>query len=564
MIYQNVVQKLDAAAGEQMQSQVMDAGRQDYGGLFSPQLGFAGPSHVGNASFLAQLGLCYLLPESQFYGKPEVLKRILLAAAFQKRCQRPSGFIDIPQTNFDSPPDTGFVLQLLGALSKILSLSPEVAGVGEIEQALRPYLISSARAVARGGFHTPNHRWVVSSGLSQVHELHPDPQFAAMIEAYLAEDIDLNDDGEYSERSAGGYNAACNRSLLLIAEALERPRLRDYVRRNLHNMLDLMHADGTIVTSLSRRQDKGRRTVPTPAADGFYYIAQKEDDERIRAGAHALLNRGGDGGFWLAYWFARHPEWRSRPLEPGKMAESFSRHMPASGVWRVRRGKLSATVAVGPEEVISLKYGSTELAGVRFFAPYFAGAMFTVRELDVDGDSATLRLKSDFLLPQLPGYWMPLGRPVSWEDLPYEALEERELRPRPEMDILLTIKEVEDGFDLAFRSAGGMDAVPFQLECLFASPGQIEIEQASFTASFGGSLLLNKGYLTYRSEGDAITIGPGFYGHRNTFSSDGDGYRVFLTGWTPVDHRLEIRCGRWSETEGPCLSAGGPASINPT
>ena len=561
MSYESVLQKQDAAVHEQMQDQVMDNTRQDYGGYFSPSAGFAGPSHVGNAAYLMTLGLCYLMPGSRLYEKPEALDRILLAVAFQKHCQRPSGFIDIPQTNFDSPPDTGFVLQQLGALAGIAAAS-KAAGAKEIETALKPYLISSALAVAGGGFHTPNHRWVVASGLSLVHALYPDAKLQAAIDAYLAEGIDLNADGEYSERSAGGYNAVCNRSLILMAEALDRPELLDFVRRNLHNMLDLMHADWTVVTTLSRRQDRGRRAVPTQVTDSLFYMAQKEGEDRICAGANALLNRGGDRNTWLVYWLARHPEWQNQALKPGQPVDNFARHMPASGVWRVRRDKLSATVATGVEETFSLKYGAVDLAYVRFFAPYFAGANFTATSLDVSGNTAALRLKSDFLLPQLPGYWMPLGRPVAWEDLPHKILDERELKPRPEIEIALTVEEVADGFDLAFRTEGGMPAVPFQAECLFLTPGQIETEQASFPASAGATLLLRNGYLTYHCGSDAITIGPGFHGHRNTFAGDGDGFRVFMTAWTPVDRRLEIRCGRWSEAEGPCPAVGGPVGLS--
>jgi len=560
-MYQSVVKALDGTVQNRLPDQVLDERRPDYGGFFTAGHGFAGPSHVGNAASLQALGLAYLLPDSRHHADPEILERILLSVAFQKRSTRPTGFVDIPQTNFDSPPDTGFVLQQLGSIAHLLAQSPNTPGVPEIEAALTPYLTACARAVAEGGFHTPNHRWVVASGMALVDARHPDPTVRAAIEAYLAEGIDLNEDGEYSERSAGGYNAVCDRSLVLMAEALDRPDLLEYVRRNLRSMLTLMQPDWTIITALSRRQDKGTRRVPTNAVDSFGYLALRDGDDDFCAATNALLDRGGATNSWLAYHFAAHPEWRGEALAPGKVAETYSRHMRASGVWRVRRGRLSATAATGVEGVFSVSFGRAELSALRVHSPYFAGASFTARSLDVKDNTATLELKSDFLLPQLPGYWLPLNRPVAWDDLPHGILAERETIPRPELEVVLTVTEVDGGFDLRIRTEAGMDTVPFQIECLFGAPGHVEHAGVSATATSGGSLLLKSGDLTYRVGADAITIGPGTHGHRNVFPMAGEGYRVYMTAWTPVDHSLQIRCHRWSESEGEYPSPGGPAEL---
>lgn len=561
-MYQTLVKNLNANLQKALQNQVMDQNRPDYGGFFHPNHGFAGPSHVGNSSFIQRLSLAYLIPESRFHADPEILNRILISIDFQKRSTRPTGFVDIPQTNFDSPPDTGFILQQLGSIAHLLSRFPELPGVPEIEAALTPYLIASARAVATGGFHTPNHRWVITSGLSLVHALHPDELLLNTIESYLAEGIDLNPDGEYSERSAGGYNAACNHSIIFISEALNRPELLDYVRRNLKNMLTLMRPDWTIITTLSRRQDKGQRRIPVGVMNSFYYMAKKDDNEAFCAAANALFKRGGQSNIYLIYQFVMHPEWKNKPLKAGQIENSFSRHLLNSGVWRVRRGALSAMTATGIEDVFSLSFGEVELSSLRLFSPYFAGACFTARSLNVENNTATLRMQSDFLLPQLPGYWKPLNRSVPWEDLPYVKLHERDLITRPELKIDLTITEVEQGFDLHIKTEGGMDTVPFQIECLFNTPGNIEFSHASLTTKTGESLFLKSGHLTYRIGVDAITIGPGIHGHRNVFPMDGEGYRVYMTAWTPVDHALKIRCHPWLESEGTYPTLNGPAELN--
>ena len=83
-----------------------------------------------------------------------------------------------------------------------------------------------------------------------------------MSRAILAEGIDINADGEFTERSTGIYNAVCNRSLRFMADHLDRPDLLDHVRKNLDLMTHLFHDDGTVVTSISNRQDRGSASCP--------------------------------------------------------------------------------------------------------------------------------------------------------------------------------------------------------------------------------------------------------------------------------------------------------------
>ena len=49
--------------------------------------------------------------------------------------------------------------------------------------------------------------------------LFPEVEAGAYVERILAETVDINEDGEYTERSTGVYNAVCNRSLRFISSA---------------------------------------------------------------------------------------------------------------------------------------------------------------------------------------------------------------------------------------------------------------------------------------------------------------------------------------------------------
>lgn len=559
-----VIEELDKKIGGMLQNQVTDTSRPDYGGYFMPQYGFASPSHIGNASFLMYLGFGYFSPESRYGGDPDILQRMLIAAQFQQRCQRESGLIDIPFTNFDSPPDTAFSISQLAYVAW-MARHAEGTEAQAVENALKPYLLSAAKAVAEDGFHTPNHRWAVVQALAQVRELYPQDWIDSAIDAYFNEGIDINEDGMYSERSTGGYNANCNRHLIVAAEALAKPELLEPVRRNLVSTVELMHDDFSIVTSISLRQDKGKVIVPVKAIDGFYYMARMEDNDAFCAVAKNLAALGGWSNETLIYLFARHPEWKQTNLKQGDLPDKYIKHMKDTGIWRARDGKLSATLTTDSSGAFAVKYGKVELASIRLFAPYFAGAKFIGKTIAAESNKATLVLESEFLLPQLPGYWLPLGRPVAFAELPFKQLDERKVKERPKFRFYLDVEAVDEGFDLGVRTEGGLERVPFILELLYRPQGgRIETEQASFAAAAGQTLLMKSGYLTYRVEDEAITVGPGFYGNRleDAPGTEGAGefYRVAMTDWTPVERKFSIRCGRWSEAEGTCISGRGPGA----
>lgn len=63
-----------------------------------------------------------------------------------------------------------------------------------------------------GGVHTPNHRWVICSALSQINALFPDIKYVNRIDEWLSEGIYINEDGHFPERSSN-YSAVVDRTL---------------------------------------------------------------------------------------------------------------------------------------------------------------------------------------------------------------------------------------------------------------------------------------------------------------------------------------------------------------
>ncbi|HST86424.1 MAG TPA: hypothetical protein VLL08_32095 [Kineosporiaceae bacterium] len=197
--------------------------------------------------------------------------------------------------NVDSPPDTAFSINDLAdalVLLRRVGVPPDnttpdnttlddagldgatAAGAAtqgalndpsatHLSRLLEELLGAATPALVSGGVHTPNHRWEISAALARLHRLAPDPALAARVEQWLAEGVDIDDDGLYSERSALYAAAVSNPSLLAIADTFDRPDLIAAVELNLSATVDLLLPDGSVETVLSRRQDQTR---PFPLA----------------------------------------------------------------------------------------------------------------------------------------------------------------------------------------------------------------------------------------------------------------------------------------------------------
>jgi hypothetical protein len=129
------------------------------------------PDHVGlhsagSAGGAAEtLTASFVYPRSRFHNDTGLVERIRLAAGFLERAQSAQGNIDLLTTNFNSPPDTGFVVHNVATAAAIARRHAHE----DIARIVQPFLVKAGGGMAAGGVHTPNHRWVVSSALAQIH-----------------------------------------------------------------------------------------------------------------------------------------------------------------------------------------------------------------------------------------------------------------------------------------------------------------------------------------------------------------------------------------------------------
>lgn len=182
------------------------------------------------------------------------------AALASVRClaelQRPSGTFR-GGDNVDSPPDTAFTVNdLAWAHAALHGPSAPKASSGEFMHELDKVLTAVTPALVSGGLHTPNHRWEIASALTRLWEAGGPASTRERAIEWLAEGVDLQSDGMFSERSANYAAHVSLPSLWTMGRILERPELIAAVDRGSRVQAELTGEDGMVETLASRRQDQ--------------------------------------------------------------------------------------------------------------------------------------------------------------------------------------------------------------------------------------------------------------------------------------------------------------------
>lgn len=540
--------------------QLNQPGHPEDGGIVQPDWGLVDPGHVSSTATLAG---CAMLVIARPEHHRHLISTIDKLAAMLLRVQRDSGLIDLRNCNPDSAPDTAFVVQLICAvLEQADRHQLSDAGWDACLDKLREFARRAVPGIIRGGFHTPNHRWVIAGALAFANTLGLSPDRAESercIDSLLAETIDIDDDGFYSERSVGVYDAVANRSLTMLIEHAGRSELHELVRRNLHLNRVLLNRDGTADTSGSTRQDRGLRIVPLVLVPAYLQSHAIAPDESLLATAQLLwrahlarpdANPLGHDNLGALVWTTHvllkygQPRRTDVPAVPQRIA----RWMPREGLWRVHQDDVALSVRLKSPAFMSMRFRSAELLAVRCAQTYMGVGRFVADEAEPapDGSTIVLRSRGDHLRHR-PGYELSLGRPVRWDDDRWweRAAADRTINRLAPADTSIRIAVIDDGVDLHVRSNDAHPSVPAQLALDFPPGGIWETGDCCFKSLPGQVIFLRQSTGRMRYGSDFIEVSPGCSAHymwqmRDTDLPNGV-VRVLLTFMTPLDHTVHLR-----------------------
>lgn len=572
-MYEKLVALNDYWANEGAERQVLDPNNRYYGGVTDPENGIAWPSHGGSPMVMALWAAALVNEDSAYYHSEDLLARLELGTQFMLRSQHGDGTISPGWTNMHSPPDTAFVVV---GLAQVYQLLHEHQWEPLLESAanILTFLERTIPALLTGGCHTPNHRWVLTAALASMYKLTGRAELVVRANEWLAEGLDCTEDGEWTERSNGIYNAVSDVMLYHTAELLNRPELLEPVRRNLRMMSYLVHPNGEVVTDYSGRQDYGLSFT----MDGYFLVsrlmAAKDQDPLFAAIAELAAQTLNHPG-WLPnnalLGYLLHPELRDLTIEPQPLPSSYrvvingnfprekylnamdaaghngkiyhSRLHPDFGapIARERKGATSLTVITEASSIAALRHGDARLLAVQIGTSFEPGHV-KMNQLQMEEHGYRL------VATETKGYYGPIAAAElpetaaseisPWYLLPHQWREVTHLQ-RHHVEAELT--ESEQGWQLSIRCAEP-EGMMVQVAFVFGNEGVLTGEALTPVDDIH---FWKEGKARYSAGEDWIELDGGAHEHwvkalRNASVPDGC-QTLIVNLMTPYDHTFDIK-----------------------
>lgn len=527
-----LIEANDRAIPAILARQVDQPGTRLHGGIPN---GYGIPTAMGTAMSIQRMASAYIAESSVFYHSAEVLAALELTAAFLLRTQHSDGTIDLLATNFHSTPDTAFVVEPLCLAYTILQGKETPA----LLTALKNFLLSAGKALVVGGIHTPNHRWVVSMALSRLNALFPNPAYVKRIDRWLLEQIDIDPDGQYTERSTNTYTPLTNRCLITVARLLDRPELMEPVRKNLDMTLYYVHPNGELATEASGRQDKYQVGTLQHYYYPYRYMALQDSQPLFATMTAYIADKEGPEKLIRNLAYFQEDAYLLKTLpSPDSLPDSYEKAFPHSELVRIRRGNWDATLLATNPTLFTFQRGEAVLQGLRLASSFFGAGQVSGARIEQKEGAYIMEweLSKPYYQPypeaDIPG-------DGNWRKMPKAN---RKLSEVQQMKARIEIREVESGFDIRIR-LNGTDYVPVSMEIGFRKGGKLQ--GVSTVPGIADAYLLESETGVYTYGEDRIEFGPGQAPHSGTQLRGAlpklDAMSVYVTGYTPFEWELRIR-----------------------
>lgn len=479
----------------------------------------AGVSHRGLARRVKTLLAAYRSQDSALHASDRAVAAAMTHLTALRAVQTSSGLF-AGGDNVQSPPDSAFTINdVCDAHVIAVGAGPELR---EAAAVLAEIAGAASESLRTGGVHTPNHRWELCAALARLHRSFPDDRLLDRIDAWLAEGVDIDAEGLYSERSANYAAHVSNPSLLLLADVLDRADLLDAVERNLATTLDLIRPDGTVETVHSRRQDQNRPFPLAPFLPHYRLLAIRTGRGDFSRAARLAAADGIDDPDLLAETLLT-PDLRRVLPTPATQTPRRERYLTTARL-AARASATAHTVVYGGSDVpehrrirsglacnptfLRLFAGDAVLDAVRLSRGFFDLGPFRAEAMQQLADSR-YRLTETLTA----AYYQPLPPDLRRDDGAYRMADEGRFsaamafpdRPRDEVSHTTRV-EVDlrdDGADLRIDIGG--PRVPWSLELTFRPDGVPE----GAVPIGDGRWCLTTGPMTYRVGDDEIRVEAG-------------------------------------------------------
>ena len=558
------IRATDLAIEAWLKRQNLDTGNPLYGAGEVPARGYWGGE---NGTGIARLFLTgYYLKGSKYYLDPLMLNRSEKAIRFTLRQQKEDGTFDLKETNLHDGAQTSFHMTSLGPAALLMrSLSRHTSREEEVFSLLMHLIDRCADGMVTGGFHTPNHRWVMASGLAMCYKLTGRQDCLDKMRMLLNEGIDQDEDGEFTEHSGGVYNIICDRAFVTLAFVMDMPELYEVVTKNLRMVYKYIEPDLTINTMNSSRQDAGPSPDWRKYYDLYLFMAQKTGDPEFRFLADRMLEQSFSALSWagiraggsmvLGYEYlpfvmmdeTLQKEWSEEDTTQPDF--NYTKLFIHSGVLRYRRDNFTLTLVKDNPDFMCLKCGSHS-ALLRLCGTFYAQGQFTAGELTPTEEGWHMVYRRRW------GYKSPL--PEKQETSDWRKMDHSRRSDVMMQDFVfhVDVRPAGKGAQIRVRTEG-VECVMTKLEILL-DPGGDYVAGGSYTGSgYTG------GVITRTKEGDYILqadpraeyvyadgctlqikggyVGDSYAEHmRGSLPPDRKRFTVAMTGETPLDRTITL------------------------
>lgn len=336
-----------------------------------------------------------------------------------------------------------------------------------------------------------------------------------------------------------------------------------------------LHPEGELETVASRRQDQNMTVTISNYYLQYRYLAIHDNNPAYAAVVRLLEARQGEGfveGGNPVIYFMEEPLLKKPLPEGGAIPSDYAKVFSNSGVARIRRDNVSATVYGGSDwplgvasglasnpTFFTFRKGKAVLQSVRMGAEFFSEGVFRSEGLKADGNQYALHQRFD-----VP-YYQPLPASLRNARGDYALTPARDFRfwskldfPHRQMgnvqtlDQKVTVTEKQGVCELHFDITGH-DRVPFLLELTFRPGGEFGGSLQELTTRDNAKVyFLKEGTGRYKVGDDIIEFGPGQAEHQllnlsgPSYAAHGAALRaagtsVYITGFTPFQKVVTIR-----------------------
>lgn len=496
----------------------------------------------------------FYMPDQKHYHDISMINIAREAMAQYNKYVHDDGTADFRMTNFHDPAQTGFnVYEDFACVELISRFSTGTPEETALLAEMRDYLRRAGDAMVSLGFHTPNHRWVISSALATVYSQLHDKKYLDTMNRFFAEGIDCDENGEYTERSAGYYNNVCNQAFIEIAHQMNDDSFLEYPRRNLNLMMSFVEPDNTINSLNSTRMDNAQIHNYDKYWPYYLYMALAQKNEEFAYIADDMLDRVEAGKVSINFsfchfirWTLIHPELLEtmQTLGTKKPEKDRSIYLPDSGIARIYNKENDMTVTLyrgHTPNFLKIQYKNHVIYG-RFAGSFFGDPHSQFRPTVLEPTSDGFRLYSE----EHAGYRSQLDEPQ--ETSVWRRMDHSKRRWINIQDFIIEMfVSVKDETVTIGLSASGCETIPTKFEFSFdpgcrLSSGDISID------THEGDYVFNSGNVKCMfPDLSAFEISGGYVSHyyangmRGAVPVDTKRVTVAMTGETPHKNTVTVK-----------------------